>query len=129
MTISAGQQEQQVILRQQLSRNACEYTSIPLVPSITKVVCVEGYFENAMIECGNVGSTGKLEERAIDLVDRMIELSSFVLLRRHVKTCEAVGMVEAYRGNDDDLSTRRGAGCRECGRDAVKAVREGRVTP
>ena len=77
-----------------------------------------------MIECGNVGSPGKLGERAIDLVDRMIVLRSLGAIEEVWKTCDAFGIVEAYIRNDDDLSTRRGVGCRECGRDVVKVVRE-----
>ena len=38
-------------------------------------------------------------------------------------------MVEAYVGKDDYLSTRRSVGCRECGRDVVKVVRERCVAP
>ena len=33
-------------------------------------------------------------------------------------------MVKTYLGNDDDLSTRPGVGCRECGREVVKVLRE-----
>ena len=58
------------------------------------------------------------------MVERMTELTSLGAVEEVCKTCEAVGMVEAYMRKDDYLSTRRGVGYRDYGRVVVKVVRE-----
>ena len=91
--------------RSNFSETQMNSTSIPLIRYITKAVFIEGYFESAMIEDGSVGSVCKLHERAIDSVDRMVELSSWGAVEQACKNCEA-GMAEAYIVNDDDSSVR-----------------------
>ena len=95
-------------------------TSMSLISYITKVVCVERYLKNAMIEHGKVGSACVVDERAIPLADRMIEVSSSSTIEEKCKICETVGMVSVYKGSDGDMCMRRGVGCRKCGRDFSK---------
>ena len=64
---------------------------------ITKVLWVERYFGY-----GNVGIACKLDEMAINLVDRMIELRSSGPIKEACQICEDVGMVDAYIGSDDN---------------------------
>ena len=94
-------------------------TSISLFPCITKVVCVEGHFEDAMIEYGKVGSACKWVESVL-LIWLTAWLSSWGAIEEACKPCETVGMVPAYKGSDNDMCMRRGVGCRKCGRDFVK---------
>ena len=79
--------------RSNFSETQLNDTSMSLISHITKVICVEGYFEDATIGYRNVGSACKLDERIISLVDRMIGLSSLGTVEEAWKTYEAVGMV------------------------------------